>query len=1485
LLPLALGGFAAGTARADSVAYQMNVAHNGAQSGTGIAPPLKARWSVDLAGTTSYPIIANGRVFVATREAGTLGATAVRAFSSADGSLVWGPVAVGGDSGAALALDGGHLFCADGRGTVRALRTADGVQVWSRTLNSWGDAPPIAANGRVFVGVGGTMFCLNGETGATIWSRSDPNGYDGAPALDASGLYVPHGYPETFKLNAETGALLWQAGRLSSGASSYGHTLVLHNNKLYTRDYPETVIDPATGAYIGTLQLQTAPVFVQTATGGEVVATVTNPISRSGDGVLRGLDPTSGAERWKFTGDRALYCAPVALDGVLYATSTNGNIYAVNPTTGAALWSNTLGAGVSVPNTDEHNTSLHLFGLSAGDGLLVVPARNKLIALQKYVGPDAQPPALSIQNVADGGLVRTLGTLGGVATDDAEGIASISLRLTRAEPWDNSTRVFNGTSWGPYDATLQPTLSGGRWSYSNSALEQNLSTGQYTIRISATDRIGRTSTVTSNFRVDTTPPTADLAQPNGATYSLSQLSGPITDEGGSVAAGMQITLRRDTGCTTSTSGMCSEYWDGAAWIAASSAAPPRVNAIVDRPNWYYWAPSTTPMGNVEGRYTVQMWPRDQLGNEINPWGFGPPTRSFVVDTTAPTATIDSPVMNASVRSLPVATGTAADTRAGIAKVEVSLYANGRGFWNGTAWGAPNTVFLPAVVTPSTSAATSVTWRFDALPTGANAADGVYYYGARAVDKAGNTFWIPSNLHPRITLDSTAPRTTAEMFAAGGPPANAAGWYRSDVDVFLRSNEAGTVWAKVDGGAAQVAPQPLRISGDGEHSLEFWSVGTAGNEEAHRIIAVKIDRAVPTASFAAPTRDSLSNAWNTWSGATGDALSGPAEVRAGLRRARDGAWWNGAAWAPDRALLAAELNGNAWSFVPFSPGAAAAQEDGRYSAVLEARDQAGNVRVLDLAESIPFTVDATAPVIRELERSDPANANGWNNTPVTVHFDASDASGIKSLSPESPLRLEGEGEAVSREVTAEDNAGNVAKKTFSARIDVTKPTTVARVAGEKSSNGTFTGAAKVNLVGSDALSGIESTFYRVDGVAEWTLYSGEFAVEGEGPHRVEFGSVDKAGNSELPQVLEIRIDTTPPVTTLALQGTAGQNGWHTSEVQAALSSSEAGAASVRVNGGEVFLYRGPFVLRDEGTHTIEFWSVDAAGNREAMQTATVKIDLNNPALVWKPLSPAAPASGWHTGPVQVLGEATDAASGVDSITPTLPLQFTQEGAAQSKSVTVSDKAGRAASFNSPALNIDLSAPVTSATVTATAGNNGWVRSNASVTLQGSDALSGVAGTTYKLDAGFDSPVTGTIAVSGDGRHTLSFFSRDTAGHTEARQTREVNIDSGAPTLLATATPSIIKSGTGMVSVVVSGTARDFFSGLDAAGATFTVADEYSRVQPEGSYTVGVDGTYSFSVSLDKARDKTDRDGRLYRITVRSLDQAGNEAIVVATVTVR
>jgi hypothetical protein len=89
---------------------------------------------------------------------------------------------------------------------------------------------------------------------------------------------------------------------------------------------------------------------------------------------------------------------------------------------------------------------------------------------------------------------------------------------------------------------------------------------------------------------------------------------------------------------------------------------------------------------------------------------------------------------------------------------------------------------------------------------------------------------------------------------------------------------------------------------------------------------------------------------------------------------------------------------------------------------------------------------------------------------------------------------------------------------------------------------------------------------------------------------------------------------------------------------------------------------------------------------------------------------------------------------------------------------------------------------------------------------------------------------------------------------------------------------------MVKVTVSGAIRDSLSGVDPSTAAFAVVDEYGSVQPHGPVTLGVGGSYAFTVLLESSRHGNDSDGRHYSITVGANDLAGNPGSAAATVIV-
>jgi hypothetical protein len=90
------------------------------------------------------------------------------------------------------------------------------------------------------------------------------------------------------------------------------------------------------------------------------------------------------------------------------------------------------------------------------------------------------------------------------------------------------------------------------------------------------------------------------------------------------------------------------------------------------------------------------------------------------------------------------------------------------------------------------------------------------------------------------------------------------------------------------------------------------------------------------------------------------------------------------------------------------------------------------------DTVEVTVqDTTGPVITGT-RTPEANANGWNNTDVTVGFECEDSgSGVASCSPDTTLTGEGAGQSVTR--NAVDNAGNTSEATVGGiNIDKTAP---------------------------------------------------------------------------------------------------------------------------------------------------------------------------------------------------------------------------------------------------------------------------------------------------------------------------------------------------------------------------------------------------------------------------------------------------------------
>jgi hypothetical protein len=158
----------------------------------------------------------------------------------------------------------------------------------------------------------------------------------------------------------------------------------------------------------------------------------------------------------------------------------------------------------------------------------------------------------------------------------------------------------------------------------------------------------------------------------------------------------------------------------------------------------------------------------------------------------------------------------------------------------------------------------------------------------------------------------------------------------------------------------------------------------------------------------------------------------------------------------------------------------------------------------------------------------------------------------------------------------------------------------------------------------------------------------------------------------------------------------------------------------------------------------------------IDTYTMVKDFDDPILRWGKPAPSANRFGWNKTSVSIPFMTFDSISGVYSASMESPLIFSNEGAGQGKDVTVVDYGDNSATFTSPKINIDLTAPV----ITITGVSEGdvfKVKKKVQVQWTATDALSGID----KTDANIRN--NGCIDTKTPGPKAITVKAIDKAGN--------------------------------------------------------------------------------------------------------------------------
>lgn len=815
-----------------------------------------------------------------------------------------------------------------------------------------------------------------------------------------------------------------------------------------------------------------------------------------------------------------------------------------------------------------------------------------------------------------------------------------------------------------------------------------------------------------------------------------------------------------------------------------------------------------------------------------------------VDATPPTSAVTGPVDGAALAAAPAIGGTAADGASGVAAVSVSIRNAATGqYWTGAAW-AGGEQWL--------AAAGTATWSY-AGPQPAWADAVAYTLRSRAIDAAGN----PETPGPGVsfTFDTTPPAVTVaspnggEVWAGG--QAYAVTWTAADT-VGLAANpirlsvsyDAGASWsviAEAQPNSGSFAWAPPAVDSD-RVLVQVEAVDRAGNRGSDRSNAVfTLDSTPPGAP------QNLTAAPAGWTNATSFTLTwtNPADLGPIA-----GAWYK-----LDAAPTAA--NDGVFQAVTDTLTGVKPTGDGIHPVYVWLQDALGRADHTAAAAALLY-LDTVAPPPPFGLAGNPArtwtNVNNFSET----WSNPSDLSGIAGVyyrlnaegaSPTDGIRVNTPNSLTNIVVPGDgkhdlyiwlvDAAGNVSHLNRNVDLQVfwydgTPPASSVTLTPPLPASGWYSATVTAAFVGQDPVggSGLDAVFSRIDGGAWASAATTQITTQGQ--HTIAYYARDLAGNYEALREVTLALDLTPPTAALAADRLPQASGWYTAPVGFNFTVADALSGSpqgyYRLNGG-AWQTGSRFQVTADGTHLIEYFGQDVAGNRTATGAQQVRLDATPPSTAYV-IEGSQGQDGWYTSPLTVRLVVNDPASGAQATyyrvnngawqTGT-QFQLTGDGLYTISFYSV-DVAGNVETSFPVQVKVDSAAPGAPTAVETQPG--GWSRVNR-FTVQWANPtdLSGIVGAYYRLnreptavDDGILSSATNRLeglTVPEEGVHRLYIWLRDGAGNADHRSRALAPLlryDATAPVTTATVQGLAGTEGWYRGPVTVTLSAADAHSGI-------------------------------------------------------------------------
>lgn len=344
--------------------YWTNLAGNPAHTGVAenLSPALEPAWMTNIGASVfmSSPLVADGKVFVASVDENLKGEAYVYALEAATGKLLW-KYQTRNSVKNTIVIDRNRVFAQDAEGYLYAIHSKDGKLSWEKKLAVAG-LPVlvdglVAADGVVYAGAGKGLCALTSDEGKVLWQNTAWNQGEGTTMTGALGngvLVTGAQWRGLYGTDATTGKKLWQAEK--DGLRNRGASAAIHGNFMYLISQKSLFI----------LETKTGKIIVRKELPFEVDVTSTPLLTdkmivfgTSASGLVA-LDRETLEPVWQVkTGEALVYTAPytrqpaatvetspVLAGNVIYVGASDGKVYGVNKDSGEIVWQFNAGAPV-----------------------------------------------------------------------------------------------------------------------------------------------------------------------------------------------------------------------------------------------------------------------------------------------------------------------------------------------------------------------------------------------------------------------------------------------------------------------------------------------------------------------------------------------------------------------------------------------------------------------------------------------------------------------------------------------------------------------------------------------------------------------------------------------------------------------------------------------------------------------------------------------------------------------------------------------------------------------------------------------------------------------------------------------------------------------------------------------------------------------------------------------------------------------------------